>query len=156
MNCEMDEFDKKILGLIQHDATMSVAEMAEQVGLSSTPCWRRLQNLEKSGVIKGRTAQLDAASLNVGVTVMVMVRTSQHNAEWLGRFARAVESIPEIVDLFRMSGDMDYLMKIVVPSIDGYDAVYRRLIESIELSDVSSAFVMETIKSTTALPLSYA
>jgi Lrp/AsnC family transcriptional regulator len=151
----MDDFDKKILDLIQHDATLSVAEIAEQVGLSSTPCWRRLQNLEKSGVIKGRTAQLDAASLNVGVTVFVMVKTSHHNAEWLERFASAVEAVPEIVDLYRMSGDLDYLMKIVVPSIDGYDAVYKRLIESIELSDVSSAFVMETIKSTTALPLSY-
>ncbi len=151
----MDQFDKKILALIQHDATISVAEIADQVGLSSTPCWRRLQNLEKSGVVEARVAKLNASSLNVGVTVFVMVKTSQHNAEWLERFAAAVETIPEIVDLYRMSGDLDYLMKIVVPSIDGYDVVYRRLIERVELSDVSSAFVMETIKSTTALPLDY-
>lgn len=149
----MDSFDRKILACLQHDAATSVAEVAERVGLSTTPCWRRIRALEDRGVIKRRVALLDADALGVGVSVFVAVRTRRHNADWLTGFARAVESIPEIVGLYRMSGDIDYLMRVVVADIDGYDAVYKRLIEAVELSDVSSSFVMETIKETTALPL---
>ena len=152
----MDSFDRKILECIQDDATRSVAEIAERVGLSSTPCWRRIQNLEKAGVISRRVALLNPEKLNVGVTVFVAVRTQHHDAEWLQAFAKAVSEIEEVVEFYRMSGDVDYLLRIVVPDIAAYDAVYRRLIAKIELSDVSSSFAMECIKQTTALPLKYA
>jgi len=151
----MDRLDQKILGLLQADATLSIAEIASKVGLSPTPCWRRIQNLEAAGVIKAHVTLLDAEKLNVGVTVFVSVRTSQHNATWLERFAAAVNKIPEVVDFYRMSGDVDYLLRIVVPSIAGYDAVYKQLIRAADLTDVSSSFAMEQIKSTTALPLGY-
>jgi Lrp/AsnC family transcriptional regulator, cysteine-sensing transcriptional activator len=151
----MDRLDQKILGLLQADATLSIADIASKVGLSPTPCWRRIQNLEAAGVITGRVALLDAEKLNVGVTVFVSVRTSQHNAAWLERFAAAVNEIPEVVDFYRMSGDVDYLLRIVVPSIAGYDAVYKQLIRAADFTDVSSSFAMERIKSTTALPLAH-
>lgn len=152
----MDAFDRKILDCLQEDATRSVAEIAERVGLSSTPCWRRIQNLEKAGVITRRVALLDPEKMNVGVTVFVAVRTQHHDAAWLEAFAKAVTEIEEVVEFYRMSGDVDYLLRIVVPDIAAYDAVYKRLIGKIELSDVASSFAMERIKQTTALPLKYA
>ena len=152
----MDRIDKKILTILQADAGRSVAEIAERVGLSTTPCWRRIQNLEKSGVILGRVALLDRKKLNVGVTVFVRVKTSQHTYDWLEGFARAVAEIDEVIEFYRLSGDIDYLLKIVVPDIDSYDAVYKRLIRAAALSDVSSSFAMEEIKYTTAVPLDYA
>jgi Lrp/AsnC family transcriptional regulator len=151
----MDTLDQKILNLLQEDATLSVAEIGERVGLSTTPCWRRIQNLEKAGIIQGRVTLLDAEKLNVGVTVFVAIRTNQHSLEWLEKFADAVSKLPEVVEFYRMSGDVDYLLRVVVPDIAGYDAVYKRLIAAVELSDVSSSFAMEKIKSTTALPLGY-
>jgi Lrp/AsnC family transcriptional regulator len=151
----MDDFDRKILTLIQEDDSLSVADVAEQIGLSTTPCWRRIHNLEKSGVIRKRVALLDTKSLNVGVTVMVTIRASHHSTQWLNEFSRIVENIPEIVEIYRMSGDNDYMMKVLVPSIEGYDEVYKRLIDNIELADINSSFAMETIKYTTALPLDY-
>ena len=151
----MDRIDKKILRLLQEDATRSVADIADQVGLSQTPCWRRIQNLEKAGVIVARVALLDAQKLNVGTTVFVRVRTTNHNYEWLEKFARAVADIEEVVEFHRMSGDVDYLLRVVVPDIAGYDEVYKRLIRAADLADVSSNFAMETIKQTTALPLTY-
>lgn len=151
----MDTLDQKILNLLQEDATLSVAEIGERVGLSTTPCWRRIQNLEKAGIIQGRVTVLDAEKLNVGVTVFVAIRTNQHSLEWLEKFAAAVAKLPEVVEFYRMSGDVDYLLRVVVPDIAGYDAVYKRLIAAVELSDVSSSFAMEKIKSTTALPLTY-
>ncbi len=151
----MDGMDRKILATLQADATLPVSEIAARVGLSQTPCWRRIQNLEKSGVIKKRVALLDADKLNLAVTAFVRLKTSQHSAEWLDRFARRVAAIDEVVEFYRLSGDVDYLLKIVVPDIAGYDAVYKRLIQAAELSDVSSNFAMETIKHTTALPLGY-
>lgn len=135
---------------------MPVATLAERVGLSTTPCWRRVQNLEKAGVIRKRVALLDGKALNVGVTVFVRLRTSQHSYAWLEDFAAKVAAIDEVVEFYRMSGDVDYLLKIVVPDIASYDAVYKRLIKSAEFSDVSSSFAMEEIKYTTALPLGYA
>ena len=152
----LDALDKKILALLQDDASLAVSAIAERVGLSTTPCWRRIQALEAAGIIGRRVALLDAAKLNVGVTVFVSVRTNQHNIEWLERFARNTAEIPEVLELYRMSGETDYLLKIVVPDIAGYDAVYSRLIQAAELADVSSAFAMEQIKFTTALPLNYA
>jgi Lrp/AsnC family transcriptional regulator len=152
----MDSLDRKILHLLQEDATLPVATIAERVGLTATPCWRRIQKLEEAGIIRRRVALLDRARLNVGVTVFVAVRTNQHNMAWYERFARAVSEIDEIVGFYRMSGEVDYLLHVVVPDIAGYDAVYKRLIARIELSDVSSSFAMEVIKETTRLPLAYA
>ena len=152
----MDGIDRKILALLQCDATPSVAEIADRVGLSTTPCWRRIQNLEKRGVIRARVALLDPRALNVGVTVFARVKTSQHNIDWLKDFAQAVARIDEVVEFYRMSGDIDYLLKIVVPDIERYDAVYKRLIAAADFADVSSSFAMEEIKFTTELPLDYA
>ncbi|MCC7274094.1 MAG: Lrp/AsnC family transcriptional regulator [Alphaproteobacteria bacterium] len=152
----MDEIDMKILALLQEDASPSNAEIAERVGLSPTPCWRRIRHLEETGVIRRRVALLDRAQLDVGVTVFVNVRTNQHNPDWLARFAAAVEKIPEVVEFYRMAGEVDYLLRIVVPDIAAYDGVYKRLISAIDLYDVSSSFAMEEIKCTTALPLAYA
>ena len=152
----MDDIDRKILTCLQEDASLSNAEVAERVGLSTTPCWRRIQNLEKTGVVRRRVALLDRAKVNVGVTVFVAIRTTQHNPAWLDRFASAVADIPEIVELYRMSGETDYLLRVVVPDIAAYDAVYNRLINATDLYDVSSSFAMEELKYTTAVPLSYA
>jgi len=151
----MDDFDRKILTLLQQDASLSVAEIADRVGLSSTPCWRRIQKLEGDGIIKHRVAILDPDKINVGVTVFVSIRTQNHNIDWLDRFSKAVEDIDEVVEFYRMSGDIDYLLRIVVPDIAAYDAVYKRIISTIELNDVTSSFAMECIKQTTALPLQY-
>jgi Lrp/AsnC family transcriptional regulator len=152
----MDETDLKILEFLQEDASLTVAQVAERIGLSATPCWRRIQKLEEEGFIRKRVALLDARKLNVGVTVFIAVKTNQHNAEWLQRFAAVVAEIPEVVEFYRMSGEVDYLLRVVVPDIAGYDAVYKKLIERIELTDVSSSFAMEQIKFTTALPLQFA
>lgn len=151
----LDAIDKKILALLQQDAALPVAEIAEQVNLSTTPCWRRIQRLEEAGVIRQRVALLEPAKLNLGVTAFVAVKTNHHNASWLKQFAEAVADIPEIMEVYRMSGDVDYLLRVVVPDIAGYDAVYKRLIQKVELFDVSSSFAMERMKFTTALPLGY-
>jgi Lrp/AsnC family transcriptional regulator len=148
--------DRKILALLQEDASQPVAAIAEKVGLSPSPCWRRMQKLEEDGYIRGRVAVLDPDRLNVGVTVFVAVRTNQHDLDWLEKFATAVRDFPEVVEFYRMSGDIDYLLRVVVPDIAAYDAFYKRLIQRVTLSDVSSSFAMETIKYTTALPLAYA
>jgi Lrp/AsnC family transcriptional regulator len=149
----MDRTDRRILALLQEDATLPVAELARRVQLSQTPCWKRLQKLKASGVIRKQVALCDPGKLGLGTTVFVAVRTSQHNDAWLRKFDAAVKTIPEIVEVYRMSGEVDYLLRVVTSDIAGYDAVYRRLIKAVELSDVSSSFAMETIKSTTALPL---
>tara|TARA_B100000686_G_C16413856_1_gene773588 strand:+ start:33 stop:491 length:459 start_codon:yes stop_codon:yes gene_type:complete len=149
----MDRIDRKILELIQEDSTLSVAEIAEQVGLSSTPCWRRLQKLEKEGVVRKRVALLDRDHLNLGVDVFVAVKTNQHNASWFESFATVVVELPEVVEFYRMSGDIDYLMRVVVKDINAFDEFYKKLIQHVELYDVSSSFAMEQIKYTTALPL---
>ncbi|GJG93970.1 Lrp/AsnC family transcriptional regulator [Cupriavidus pauculus] len=152
----MDRYDRQILGILQEDASVPVADIGERVGLTSTPCWRRVQKLEESGIIRKRVALLDPAKLNVGVTVFVSVRTGQHNVKWLKTFHDLVASIPEVTEFYRMAGDTDYLLRVVVPDIAAYDAVYKKLIQGAELSDVSSSFAMEQIKYTTALPLDYA
>ena len=134
---------------------MPVAKIARRVGLSSSPCWRRIQNLEESGIIRARVALLDSAALNVCVTVFVAVRTRHHDQQWFDKFAQVVTEFPEVVEFYRMSGEIDYLLRVVVPDVAAYDNFYKRLIEKINLSDVSSSFAMEEIKYTTALPLDY-
>ena len=151
----LDRLDRKILSILQEDATIPVAEVAKRVGLSTTPCWRRIQKLEEDGVILRRVALLDPKSVNTKVTVFVSIVTTQHSEEWLRRVAELIREFPEVVEFYRMSGQVDYLLRVVVPDIEAYDAFYKRLIAKIEISDVSSAFAMEQIKYTTALPLSY-
>jgi Lrp/AsnC family transcriptional regulator len=151
----MDAIDRRILELLQADAEMPLATIAERVHLSPTPCWRRIQKLRTAGVIRKQVALCDAAKLNVGVTVFVSIRTNQHTQAWLEKFAKGVKEIPEVVELYRMSGDIDYLLRVVVPDIAGYDAVYKKLIKAADLFDVSSSFAMEQMKYTTALPLNY-
>jgi Lrp/AsnC family transcriptional regulator, cysteine-sensing transcriptional activator len=149
----LDELDRKILATLQVDASLSMQQVAERVGLSSTPCWRRIQKLEQSGYIKRRVALLDAEKLNLGVSVFIAVKTNQHNAEWVQKFRKIVVGFPEVVDFYRLSGDVDYLIRAVVSDIRAYDDLYQRLIAKIDLHDVSSMFTMEQIKSTTELPL---
>ncbi|MGV3650580.1 MAG: Lrp/AsnC family transcriptional regulator [Devosia sp.] len=152
----MDKIDRKILALLQKDATIPVAEIGRKVGLSTTPCWRRIQKMEEDGVIKGRVAILDPTKINAGVTVFVSVKTNEHNEAWMRKFAAAVEEFSEVVEFYRMSGDVDYLLRVVVPDIAAYDAFYKKLISKIALTDVSSSFAMGQIKYTTALPLEFA
>jgi Lrp/AsnC family transcriptional regulator len=151
----MDKLDAKILELLQADGALSAAEIADRIGLSMAPCWRRIQKLQDEGVIRGTVALLDARALNVGTTVFVTLKTGNHSEAWFERFARALRDIPEVTEIHRMSGDVDYLIRIVVPDIDAYDVVYKRLISAVEFQDVSASFALETIKSTTALPLCY-
>ncbi len=151
----MDDIDRRILHWLQRDAAMPVAELAEHAGISSTPCWRRVQRLTAEGIIVRRVALLDAKRINVGVNVFVSVRTNQHKKEWADAFCRAVMALPEVVGFYRMAGHIDYLLHVVVPGIDAYDDVYNRLIAEIEIYDVSASFAIETLKSTTALPLDY-
>ncbi len=151
----MDRLDRMILSVLQEDATMPVAEIGRRVGLSTTPCWRRIQKMEEDGVIKGRMAVLDPAKINARVTVFVFVTTNQHNEDWLTRFSRIIGEFPEVIEFYRMSGHIDYLLKVVVPDIEAYDAFYKKLVSKIDIADVSSAFAMERIKNTTALPLAY-
>ena len=151
----MDRLDRKILDVLQRGADLSIAELADKVGLSTTPCWRRVQILEKSGLISGRVALVDPEAAGLKLTVFVALKTSQHDAGWLSRFAEAVQEIPEVVEIYRMAGDVDYLLKILVPDVAGYDGVYKKIISRIELSDVSSTFAMEVIKRTTVVPLDH-
>jgi Lrp/AsnC family transcriptional regulator len=155
MVAKLDRIDRKILAILQNDATLAVAEIASRVGLSTTPCWRRIQKLETDGVIAKRVALLDPAKVNAGVTAFVAIRTNQHNEEWLRRFSGIIDGFPEVVEFYRMAGEIDYLLRVVVPDIAHFDAFYKRLIEQIALQDVSTSFAMEQIKFTTALPLDY-
>jgi len=151
----MDKLDRKILDLLQKNGTLTAAEIADRVGLSKAPCWRRIKKLQEEGVIKQTVALLDARSLNVGTTVFVTLKTANHSEEWFEKFVCVVRDIPEVTEIHRMSGDVDYLTRIVVPDIDAYDVVYKRLISAVQFLDVSASFTLETIKYTTALPLSY-
>jgi len=153
---DLDRIDARILTALQADANQAIAELSESVGLSANACWRRIKRLEEIGIIRGRVALLDPMKLDLGVTVFVAIRTNEHNDDWLLKFNDAVEQIPEIVELYRMSGDVDYLMKVVVASIAHYDQVYKRLIQLVKLTDVSSSFAMEQMKYTTALPVKHA
>ncbi len=151
----LDKIDRKILALLQKDATTPVAEIGRKVGLSTTPCWRRIQKMEEDGVIRRRVAVLDPQKVNAGVTVFVAVRTNEHNDAWMHKFASVVDEFSEVVEFYRMSGEVDYLLRVVVPDIQAFDSFYKKLISKIALSDVSSSFAMGQIKYTTALPLEY-
>jgi len=152
----MDAIDKRILNLLQEDSTLSIADIGDKVGLSTTPCWRRISNLQKKGIIKKQVTLLDRESINLRVDVFISIRTRHHNADWLDKFAEVVSAFPEVVEFYRMSGDIDYLMRVVVPDIKAYDTFYKRLIEKVDIQDVSASFAMEQIKYTTALPVDYA
>src|SRR5690242_4442134 len=149
----MDAIDRKILGLLQQDCSLSVAEIGSRVGLSSTPCWKRIQRLENEGVIQRRVAIVDQDKLGLGVTVFVSIETGDHSQEWLSEFAKRIGAMPEVMEFYRMAGDVDYMLRVVVTDIQGYDAFYKRLIASVPLKNVTSRFAMEKIKSTTALPI---
>jgi Lrp/AsnC family transcriptional regulator len=149
----LDSVDMRLLSILQEDATVSMAALAERVGLSATPCWKRIKRLEREGVIERRVAILNRDRLGLGVTVIVAIRTARHSEDWLNAFADGVAKIPEVVEFYRMSGEIDYLLKIVTRDIADYDRIYRKLTKVAELHDVSSSFAMQEIKSTTALPL---
>ncbi|MBJ7411998.1 MAG: Lrp/AsnC family transcriptional regulator [Phenylobacterium sp.] len=153
MDTVLDAIDRRILRELQKDATIPIAELAQVVGLSQTPCWKRIKRLTDAGIITSRVALLDRSKLDLGLAVFVSVRTNRHDQEWLDAFAGAAASMPEVVEFYRLSGDTDYLLKVLVRDIAAYDAFYKRLIAAVPLSDVSSAFAMEQIKSTTALPV---
>jgi Lrp/AsnC family transcriptional regulator len=152
----LDATDIKILSLLQQDCTRPVADIGKDVGLSTTPCWRRIQRMEEAGVIQRRVALLEPAKVNAGVTVFVEIKTDKHTVAWLERFREAISDLPEVVEAYRMSGEVDYLLRVVVPDIAAYDAFYKRLISRIDIAKVSSAFAMEQMKFTTALPLQFA
>ncbi|UUZ51189.1 Lrp/AsnC family transcriptional regulator [Massilia sp. B-10] len=150
---DLDKFDCAILAALQADGTLSIAALSEKVGLSSTPCWKRLKRLEEEGYIESRVAIVNRHKVGLPVTVFVSIKTTEHDEKWLNRFAAAVVALPEVQEFHRMSGNVDYLLKVVTTDIGGYDRFYKKLIKAANLSGVSSAFSMEQIKFTTALPL---
>jgi len=150
---DFDHYDRGILELLQTDSDRTVQDIADAIGLSATPTTRRIKRLTEQGYIRKRVALLDPDKLGLNATLFISVRTSQHDAEWLRRFADGVARMPEVVEFYRMGGDIDYLLKIVVPDVKDYDEVYKRLISIAPLSDVSAAFAMEAIKNTTVLPV---
>ena len=149
----MDAIDRKILAVLQDDAALSVAEIGSRVGLSSTPRWKRIQRLEADGVIQKRVALVDQDRIGLNISVFVSIETGDHSGDWLDRFAKVVTAMPEVMEFYRMAGDVDYMLRVVVPDIAGYDAFYKRLIAAVPLKNVTSRFAMEKIKSTTALPI---
>lgn len=149
----LDSIDLKILALLQKDATLSIAAIGEQVGLSQTPCWKRIQRLEADGVIDRRVAVLDPVKLGLGLTVYVSIETADHSRDWLERFATEIAAMPEVLEFYRMAGDVDYMLRVVVADMQAYDTFYKNLIATLPLKNVTSRFAMEKVKSTTALPL---
>ena len=153
MSVKLDEIDRRILAELQRDGTLSVDQVSERVNLSRNACWRRIKRLEDESVITGRVALVDPEALGLGLTVFVIVRTSRHDPEWLKAFREAVLSLPEIIGVYRMSGDLDYVLRARVADVKAYDRLYQRLIARAPLSDVSASFVMEEIRETTVLPV---
>ena len=151
----MDRIDKAILDAIQNDATLTVAAIANRVGLSKSACWRRIQILEEEGVIDARVTLLRPEKLGLNLTVYSAIRTHEHTAEWFKKFHTTVTAMPNVMEVHRLSGDTDYLVRAVVPDMQSYDRMYRKMIEQVDLYDVSSSFSMEKIKYTTALPLDH-
>ncbi len=149
----MDAIDIKILMLLQEDASISIAELAQKVNLSQTPCWKRVQRLEASGVIQKRVALVDPEKVGLGLTVFVSIETADHSGQWLQRFAEFVSAMPEVMEFYRMAGDVDYMLRVAVPDMAAYDGFYKRLIETIPLKNVTSRFAMQRVKSTTAYTL---
>jgi Lrp/AsnC family transcriptional regulator len=153
MPLSMDEIDRRILAELQRDGSLSVDQLSERVHLSRNACWRRVKGLEEERVITGRVALVDAEKLGLGLSVFVIVRTSSHDPEWLKKFRDAVTTFPEITGVYRMSGDLDYILRARVADVKAYDRLYQRLIAKVALSDVSASFVMEEIKETTVVPV---
>ena len=152
----LDAFDIAILRELQRDSSRSVEDLAAQVNLSRNACWRRVKLLEEAGIIRARVALVDAARLNAGLTVLIRIRTSQHNAAWAKSFREAIAALPEIVGAYRTSGEIDYMLRARVPDVAAYDRLYQRLIARVDMVDVAASFVMEEIKETTEVPLGYA
>lgn len=149
----MDLTDRKILAILQEDASLAVAEVAARVNLSQTPCWRRIQKLEESGVIRRRVALVDPQALGLDLTVFVEVQSPDHSKEWLDGFAAVLAGMPEVMEVYRMAGDVDYLLRISVANMAAYDDFYQRLIDQVPLKNVTSRFAMERVKYTTAYPV---
>ncbi len=149
----LDPVDRKILYYLQRDAGMTIKEIAGKVNLSPTPCWKRIQRLEDEGVIRARVALLDPAKVDAAVTVFISIKTDQHNTAWSEKFALEMSSIPEIMEIYRMSGEVDYLLRVVVPDIAAFDNLYKKIIDRIALKDVTSTFAIEQMKYTTAIPV---
>ena len=151
---EMDATDRKILNLLQRDSTLAISEIAERVGLSQTPCWKRIQKLEQHGIIERRVALLNPEKLGLGLTVFVSIETSDHSQNWLAGFAETVAAMPEVLEFYRMAGDVDYMLRVVVADMRAYDGFYKRLIAKVPLKNVTSRFAMERVKASTVLPIS--
>ncbi len=149
----LDAIDRKILMVLQDDASLSVAEIGDRVGLSSTPCWKRIQRLEADGIILRRVALVDQNKIGLGITVFVSVESSDHSEAWLKKFAEAVSAMPEVMEFYRMAGDVDYMLRVVVADMQSYDVFYKKLIATVALKNVTSRFAMEKIKSVTTLPV---
>jgi len=152
---KLDKIDRHILEHLQRNSDQSLVNLADQVGLSKNPCWRRIQRMQESGIIRSRVALLDRKRLNLQVIVFMNIRTNQHNTQWLKQFTSVIDNIPEIIEYYRMSGEVDYLLKIVAPTIGAFDAVYKKLISRVHIFEISSHFAMEELKNTTVLPLDY-
>ncbi|GGK59092.1 Lrp/AsnC family transcriptional regulator [Amphritea balenae] len=150
----MDNIDKKILSIIQLDATLSINELAEQVNLSTTPCWKRVKKLEDEGFIRARVALLDSKKIGAGVSVFVHLKTNHHDEQWLARFAQSIERFEEIMECYRMAGEWDYLVRVATRDIESFDRFYKKLITEVDgLTEVTSSFAMEEVKFSTQLPL---
>jgi Lrp/AsnC family transcriptional regulator len=149
----LDAIDRKILMVLQEDASLSVAEIGDRVGLSSTPCWKRIQRLEADGVILRRVALVDQNKIGLGLSVFVSVESGDHSDVWLKKFADAVSAMPEVMEFYRMAGDVDYMLRVVVSDMQSYDIFYKKLISAVALKNVTSRFAMEKIKSVTVLPV---
>ncbi|QOZ67350.1 Lrp/AsnC family transcriptional regulator [Bradyrhizobium arachidis] len=151
----LDIVDRKILAVLQQDASLSVAEIGDRVGLSSTPCWKRIQRLEADGVIQKRVALVDQNKIGLDLSVFVSVKSADHSNAWLNRFAETISAMPEVVEIYRMAGDVDYMLRVVVADMQSYDVFYKRLIHAVPLKNVTSRSAMEKIKSVTALPIPF-
>ena len=149
----MDDIDRKLLARLQIDATTPMAELADHVALSSTPVWKRIQKLEQAGVITGRVALLEPEMIGIGLIVFVAIEAHEHSPEWLAAFAHAMATMPEVMDAYRMAGEVDYMLRVAVPDMAEFDAFYKRLIAAVPLKNVTSRFAMERLKQTTAYPL---
>jgi Lrp/AsnC family transcriptional regulator len=155
-NNALNDIDKKILSVLQENADLPISELSKKVNLSATPCWARINKLYKQGFITKKVAVVDRLKLNLNVVAFVQVKTSNHNMEWARKFVKVISDMPEVIEFYRLSGSIDYLLKVLVPSIEKYDEFYKKLTDKVDLTDVSSSFSMEEIKQTSSLPLDYA
>lgn len=149
----MDDTDKRILKILQQDSSAPVSEVARRVGLSASPCWKRINRLQEDGIIREQVAVLDADRLGFGLTIFMAIRTGEHSGDWLRTFAEVVSAMPEVMEFHRMAGEIDYMLKVVVPDMKAFDVFYKQLVDTTPLAEVTSRFSMETIKQTTALPI---